>query len=52
MAPSMIRLSPASLPLGDGALIFTDPEQTAKRLVPGSPLAKIVVPRLTVCEIA
>ena len=47
-----IGAAPNPIAAGEGALIFTVPEQTAKRLVPGSPRAKMVVPRLMTCGMA
>src|SRR6266542_523537 len=52
ISPSPTRLKTASLPSADGTLIFTVPAQTAYRLLPGSPLAKMVSPRWTARVVA
>ena len=48
ISPAPIRFKIALRPSGEEMLIFTVPLITAIRLVPGSPLEKIVAPRFSV----
>ena len=48
ISPGPIRLKIALRPSGEETLIFTVPLITAIRLLPGSPLETIVVPRFRV----
>ena len=52
ISPGPIRLRMALRPSGEEMLIFTVPLITANRLVGGSPLAKIGVPRFSVACLA
>src|SRR6201995_6201650 len=51
-SPEPIRFRIALRPSDEEMLVFTVPEITAIRLVPGSPLEKIVVPRFRVVCLA
>ena len=48
ISPAPIRFRIALRPSGEEMLIFTVPDITANRLIPGSPLEKIVAPRFSV----
>ena len=52
ISPAPIRLKIALRPSGEEMLIFTVPLITAKRLLPGSPLEKIVAPRFSMVCLA